>query len=227
MLVNRSKLVKLKPRFIERLTMQKCYVHLYRSNNLTQKSNLGGSLSLRLLSLTFFSSRSKQYHLKYIKELLLQFDFLLLIGPLCLRMDHKTDQCTSFGINNENLSTIYNGLLEKHCSIYTAEAFAIKITVVHCLKLKETFIICSDTQYTLSAISHTRNSGYIITNSRNYLIKSSYKIRLMWVPGHAVIKGNETADKVASDAQRKPLLLFHTQENKDLKLVEHVHVTKM
>ena len=48
----------------------------------------------------------------------------------------------------------------------------------------------------------------------------------MWMPGHAGIQGNEMADKVVGDAQKKPLVLFHTQENKDLKsqLIEHMYV---
>ena len=60
------------------------------------------------------------------------------------------------------------------------------------------------------------------------MIKSPNKIRLMWVSGHTRIKRNETAEEVAGDALRKPLLLFHIQRNKDLKLqlVKHMYATK-
>ena len=63
-------------------------------------------------------------------------NFLLLTGSLCIRMNGKQIYIYIYiVITNENQSTISNGLLEKHCSIYTAEAFAIKLAAEYCFNI--------------------------------------------------------------------------------------------
>lgn len=52
---------------------------------------------------------------------------------------------------------------------------------------------------------------------RDKLIQHCKKIKMMWVPGHVGIAGNELADKLAKDTVRSPSLLFSSYEKNDLK----------
>jgi ribonuclease HI len=57
--------------------------------------------------------------------------------------------------------------------------------------------ICSDSRAALLAIKSYAVSFRVVLQCRNSLQKLSNRVRLVWVPGHCGIHGNEEADALA------------------------------
>ena len=127
----------------------------------------------------------------------------------------KTDCSTSFAVVQCNGTVIKQGLLENHCSVFSAEATAI-LEAIHFVKSnKGKYVICSDSRSSIEAIKNLRNWDNTIVEIRNICIKQPNKIRLMWVPGHAGISGNEFADIAANEAHITPNFHIYTSFHKD------------
>lgn len=101
--------------------------------------------------------------------------------------------------------------MSKNCSIFTAEAFAVKTALDILLQLfrnktykQDNVVIFSDCQGVLKALKNNRLSVY--HNSYIMEIRSSFwklstlfnkKIFFIWIPSHRGFKGNEMADLLA------------------------------
>uniref|UniRef100_W8C4N5 RNase H type-1 domain-containing protein n=1 Tax=Ceratitis capitata TaxID=7213 RepID=W8C4N5_CERCA len=129
----------------------------------------------------------------------------------------KSDTHTTFAVTNDQGVTITIGSLPKYCSVLTAEAAALH-EAVHFVALSgEKHIICTDSKSTISAILNQRNSTILIANIREMLYKYNNLIKVMWIPGHASIKGNEIADDRAKKAGNEPIHMFNFFTAKDIR----------
>jgi ribonuclease HI/exonuclease III len=94
-------------------------------------------------------------------------------------------------------------------SVYTAELTAILVALTYAKSkgLKE-FVICTDSSSSLSAISSIREYCnpiiYGIRKLFKYFNNQHISTKLLWIPGHADIRGNEEADKLAKASLQLP-----------------------
>lgn len=127
----------------------------------------------------------------------------------CLFTDaSKIDHTVSLAVVDDQGQTISAGIAIPPSSVFTAEAIAIQQAAQYAAKMKGKFIICTDSKATLAAVSNASNENSIIAAIRDTLIDNENKIKLMWVPGHVGIAGNELADKRAKLASKQPLHYF-------------------
>ncbi|XP_055522600.1 uncharacterized protein LOC129716789 [Wyeomyia smithii] len=93
--------------------------------------------------------------------------------------------------------------LPNYCSVYSAEAFAIKaaVTMVH---EQEEAIILTDSASCLDALLSGKSKHPWIQSIERDLLKR--KITLCWIPGHAGIPGNEEADFLANQGRKCTVL---------------------
>lgn len=111
----------------------------------------------------------------------------------------------------EDQEIAYKISMNKICSIFTAEAFAIKTSLELMIKEAEKrprdIIILSDSRASLQAVQNNQLNVYqnkYITEIREKIIilEETFKKRifLVWIPAHKGIKGNEMADQLAKEA---------------------------
>lgn len=129
----------------------------------------------------------------------------------------KTDSHTSFAVVDENGSVFSKGLLPNFSSIFTAEAFAI-FKAIKCSNKKKT-VIFSDSLSTISAVKNISNSIGIVETIRDLLISNSQTLKIVWIPGHTGIRGNEAADTAARSAIKEPLKMFYQYNKKDINIL--------
>lgn len=97
------------------------------------------------------------------------------------------------------------GRLIEQASIYTAELYAIKTALEHILLTRvKRAIIYSDSLSALSAVSsHIRTKNALVAHVRRLMLYTQEKalwVKLVWVPSHVGIDGNELADKAAAES---------------------------
>ena len=125
------------------------------------------------------------------------------------RMETPSGVSTGSGIviGNNRISTN----LGRFTSVFQAEIFAISMCV-HCLLEKgvrgKGISICSDSQASLMAL----DSHLIVSKLVKYCISLLHDlcqtnvVKLVWVPGHADIEGNELADLLARAGSLRPFI---------------------
>ncbi|CAD7004082.1 unnamed protein product [Ceratitis capitata] len=132
----------------------------------------------------------------------------------------KDNLTTSFAVVKENGHIIKTGILLPHCSVFTAEAFAISLATEFAAANKGKYIICTDSKASFSAVQNFQNQEPLICKIRTKLQQHINKIKIMWIPGHCGIAGNEYADKAAKNASHVPCLTFQPTLKADmLKLI--------
>jgi ribonuclease HI len=107
-------------------------------------------------------------------------------------------------VNDES----YGARLPDYCSIFTAEAMAIRMGLHYTLQHKHTqTVIYSDSLSVITSIQNTSTPPTIIRNIQAQLCELNrlgYKIRICWIPGHSGVLGNEKADQAAKLAAVSP-----------------------
>jgi ribonuclease HI len=92
--------------------------------------------------------------------------------------------------------------LGKYATVFQAEVFAI-LACAHDIQRHGTpekhVSICSDSLAALKALGAVRTTSLLVRQCQEALndISTRYAVTLYWVPGHAGVKGNETADRLA------------------------------
>jgi len=128
----------------------------------------------------------------------------------------KSESSTTFAVVHEDGTLISRGMIGNDCSVFTAEALAIKEAVSYAIKEKGKFLICSDSKSSVKAVENIQNNDRIVSFIRDACIRYPKKIKILWIPGHSGIKGNELADLAANDAHRVPCCLHPTFNKNDI-----------
>ncbi|XP_053968237.1 uncharacterized protein LOC128869671 isoform X6 [Anastrepha ludens] len=139
-----------------------------------------------------------------------EWDFILTDGS-------KSDTSTTFAVTNSDGATISVGALPTYCSAFTAEAAALHEAVMFASQTSKKHLICSDSKSVIEALQNPKNDMLLINMIRNIIYEKKDAIKIMWVPGHAGIKGNEVADERANKARMQPLHFFNHFTPKDLR----------
>ena len=87
--------------------------------------------------------------------------------------------------------------------VFQSELYAILTCVsLLCSCIDRSISICSDSQAALKSISAAKTTSYLVWETAMTLQQLSMHncVRLLWVPGHSNIDGNETADELAKQA---------------------------
>ncbi|XP_053962306.1 uncharacterized protein LOC128865921 isoform X1 [Anastrepha ludens] len=131
----------------------------------------------------------------------------------------KTDTCTSFAVTNAEGVTIYAGILPRFTSIFTAEAAALLEAVIFASQKCSKHLICTDSKSSIEAILNPTNDTPMVTKIRNIISIHTSEIKIMWIPGHSGINGNEKTDKRAKEANKEPLHTFNYITCNDIKIL--------
>lgn len=132
-----------------------------------------------------------------IKASLKDFKFLFTDGS-------KINSNSSYSIVQNN-KIIQIAHLPLYSSNFSAELIAIHEAVKYAAKLPHKHAICTDSLSSLKAIANPDTNNFYTNSIRNMLLKKQNKLKLIWVPGHAQIPGNELADSAAKHALKAPL----------------------
>jgi ribonuclease HI len=121
----------------------------------------------------------------------------------------KTAEGTRAGVYGQSVNRRLSISLGKHATIFQAEVCAI-LACVHEIETQdrpEKYVsICSDSQVALKALQAAKTMSPLVRQCQQALndISTQHAVQLYWVPGHAGVRGNEIADKLArsGSAQR-------------------------
>jgi len=133
----------------------------------------------------------------------------------------KMNSTISYAITTDTYIIKY-GILPPYSSVLSAEIIAILVAIDQVKSTRGKFMICSDSLSAIDAIRNTNNNNFYSNKIRSLLTKLSPKIKILWIPGHVGIAGNELADQTAKSTSNMPLIytpnINLTDINRHLKL---------
>ncbi|XP_065082919.1 uncharacterized protein LOC135705237 [Ochlerotatus camptorhynchus] len=116
----------------------------------------------------------------------------------------------------EGLSRTYS--LPNECSVFSAEAYAIKMAATIPNVQNELVILTDSASFLLALEAGTSRHPWVQEVER---IVQSKIIRFCWIPGHAGIRGNSEADRLANEARRQPAIDVPIPSEDAIKAVKH------
>jgi ribonuclease HI len=114
----------------------------------------------------------------------------------------RTAEGTGAGVYGQSVNKRLSIPLCKHASVFQAEVYAI-LPCAHEIETQdrpETYInICSDSRAALKALQDAKTTSPSVRQCQQTLndISTRHAVRVYWAPGHAGVRGNEIADKLA------------------------------
>lgn len=128
----------------------------------------------------------------------------------------KTDTSTAMALINEHQKIDFLATLDQRSSIFTAESTAIYYALNKYKNIRGKYLICSDSKSTITSIQNIKNKNTTISKIRDILIKYHTKFKIMWVPSHIGILGNELADEAAKYATNAPIIQYPSSNKNDI-----------
>jgi ribonuclease HI len=119
-------------------------------------------------------------------------------GLIC----HTDGSRTGAGVYGQSVNRRLSISLGKHATVFQAEVYAI-LACVHEIGTQdrpEKYVsICSDIQAALKALQAAKTTSPLVRQCQEALndISTRHTVGLYWVPGHAGVRGNEIADRLA------------------------------
>lgn len=107
-----------------------------------------------------------------------------------------TEQHVGVGVLSGNRGTALR--LPEQCSIFTAEAYAIREAIFMNEQEERPIVIFSDSASVLAAVEGGHSTHPWIQRIETEITRKN--ITLCWIPGHTGISGNEEADRLAKSA---------------------------
>jgi ribonuclease HI len=106
------------------------------------------------------------------------------------------------GVYGQSVNRRLSISLGKHATVFQSEVYAIPACVheTEIQDLPEKYVtICSDSQAALQAPQAAKTTSPFVRQCQQSLndISTRHAVGLYWVPGHAGVRGNEIADKLA------------------------------
>ena len=94
-------------------------------------------------------------------------------------------------------------------SVYSAELHAISLALSYCINKKfQQAIICTDSNSATQALAQKHNNAHPtvhqINNKIQQITNMGKTIKILWIPGHVGIHGNEKADEAAKLSLQNP-----------------------
>lgn len=123
----------------------------------------------------------------------------------------------AFSIIKDNKILQYS-LLPEYSTNYSAEIIAIHNALLNIRTQNTKFAICTDSLSTIDAVRNLNNNNYYPNQIRQMLIEKQPNVKLVWIPGHTGIPGNELADKAAKAATSAPLFVTPNLSQQDIKI---------
>lgn len=102
--------------------------------------------------------------------------------------------------------TAHSWTLDKRCSVYTSETYAIWQATLYCLlTTSRRNLICTDSMSSLEALQNSSNTDERISRVRDVSVEienTGREIIFLWIPAHVGIPGNELADNAAKSLDK-------------------------
>lgn len=123
----------------------------------------------------------------------------------------KSEEGSGAGIYGERPRLKISCALGKFATVFQTEVYAILVCAQENIRRRYSnrhIYICSDSQAALKALASVRTKSSLVQECKQALCElgSSNWVKLLWVPGHSSIGGNEQADALAREGSKQPLL---------------------
>lgn len=121
----------------------------------------------------------------------------------------KQNSGVAFAITTDTGLTLSHGLLPQYANIFEAELQGIISALNLAKRGNNKTIICTDSQSVFKAARNIHYGTGPLYHLQQLLIELSPNVKLMWIPGHSGILGNEHADKAAKFALKSCLYTYN------------------
>ena len=116
----------------------------------------------------------------------------------------RTVEGSGAGVCGQSVNRRFSISLRKHATVFQVGVYKILVCVHETGtqdRPEKCISICSDSQAALKALQAARTTSPLVRQCQKALndIPTRHAVGLYWVPGHAGVRGNEMADKLARD----------------------------